>query len=172
MNEGPRDHQTSLHPTRKRFGLHVPFFPEPESPKVFLDIRGGFGSRNPVVSGLIDDHVVHGFEYPEIELLRYDSHVFTGFGRIGVDIVPVDFDRSGSFLHEPTEYSDGGGFSGPVGPEESKEIALLDGQGNSLKCHDPVRIRFSQVFYGKSYFFGHKKWANKYNLYCIGDERE
>lgn len=79
MDESTRYHETSFHPSRKGFRLHVSLLPESECFQVLFYIRCCFLSGDTVVSGLIDDHIVYGFKYPEVELLGHYTYVFSGF---------------------------------------------------------------------------------------------
>ena len=90
MDQGPGNHQATLHATREHPRRHILLIPQSQRPEVLLGSLMSQRCWQAVITRLIDDNVFHFLELVEVEFLRHDPNIFLGASKVLVDIDVVD----------------------------------------------------------------------------------
>ena len=145
MNQGPGNHQTTLHTAGEHTCRGVPLLPESELFQILFSRRRGLFKRNSVVAGLGGDNVEDLFELVEVELLRHNTKVQLGIREMGVGVISEHPHLSGCFVNQGANNTQGGRFACPIGPQQGKEVPLGDVQINPLESLEAVTIGFGEA---------------------------
>ena len=114
-----------------------------------LEVALGAFTREPprdaVVAGLIRQDRLDRLELIEIDLLRYDADAGFSDRDFAIDVVAEDADGAATLIHERGDDADRGRLAGTVGPEQRKEVALLDVQIDPFQRLDPVPVGLREI---------------------------
>ena len=116
----------------------VATIPELQFSEILLRPLRGNAMRDAVVPRLGDDDIQDLLEKIEIDFLRHQANATLGECMGPVDIVAKDLDGATSLVNQRGNDANRRRLAGPVWPEQSKELALLDIQINSAQGYQTI----------------------------------
>ncbi len=133
VHHGPRDGKALHHAAGKSTDHLIGALGEFEFFEQSVgEIVSGFGGDSEV-SGMEGQDLAGGQREIEIRTLRHDADEALDRGLVGPDFVVADPGLAGGGVGSGGQNSDGGGFSGAVGTEQSEDFSRKNFEGESVE---------------------------------------
>jgi len=164
MRQRGGDGQGALHPARELGEGDVPLLAQAEAGQQFFGTPLAFGARH-AVQLHAEDQIVKGREFVvQVGSLGNDADVLLDAGHLRRQVKAQHAGVAGRGARQAGEHADGRRFAGAVGPQETEDLAFVDGEIN------PVHGAHRRTPSRRRVDFGKTGNLNHFVMICLHSE--